>query len=188
MSVLSKFKDSSKELTKVSTIAICAMMLALRVVLGIFANFSLTVIPLQVVKVSLVFIPMMITGYMYGPVCAGIVAGAGDLLSYLIAPTSFGFLPAITACYILEGIIYGLCLYKTELELKYIIFAKAFDLIFCTLTLHSFMLQIHFYPDTPLYMIMLYRAAVLIPFAAIEVFFIWLMKPLLLRLKNSTNK
>ena len=188
MSVLTKFKDSSKELTKVSTIAICAMMLALRIVLGIFANFSLTVIPLQVVKISLVFIPLMITAYLYGPVCAGIVAGAGDILSFLIAPTALGFLPALTLCYILEGIIYGLCLYKTNLELKYIIYAKAFDLIFCTLTLNSLILQIHFYQTTPLYMIMLYRAAALIPFAVIEVFFVWLMKPLLIRVKETTNK
>ena len=169
MSYLKKFVDSSKELSKVQTIAVRAMMLALRVVLGMFANITLAFIPLPVVKIGFTFIPMMITAYLYGPVCAGVVAAMGDILSYLLAPTALGFNPAITLCYLLEGILYGLCLYKTELSLKNLIAAKAFDLALCTLTLHSYVLWVLFFSSSPFWLVLAYRAAVLVPCAALEI-------------------
>ena len=78
MSFFKKFADSSKELKDVRTLAVCAMMLALRIVLGIFSNFTLAIMPF--VKIGFTFIPIVITAYLYGPVCAAIVGGAGDIL------------------------------------------------------------------------------------------------------------
>lgn len=184
MSFLRKFADSSKELGKVQALAVCAMMLALRIVLGMFANLSLNFFPIPVVKINPTFIPIAITAYLFGPVCAGIVAGLGDILSYLIQPTAFGFTPGITACCILEGIIYGVFLYKSELSIKSIILAKVFDLVLCTLTLNSFVLWFLFFQSTPLYMVMLYRAAVLVPFAVIEVLVIRALKHPLEKIKK----
>ena len=184
MSFFRKFADSSKELTHVQGLAVCAMLLALRVVLGMFANFSLSFIPLPVVKISLTFIPIAIAGYLYGPVCAGVIAGLGDVLSYLLQPTALGFNPAITAVYILEGIIYGVGLYHTELKLKNLVITKVADLLLCTLTLNAWVLQILFFQSTPLYQILLWRAAVLVPFAAVEIGVILLMKPLLNRVRR----
>lgn len=176
MSFFKKFAASSKELGNVRALAVCAMMLALRVVLGMFANLSLNFFPIPVVKINPTFIPIAITAYLFGPVCSGIVAGVGDILSYLIQPTAFGFTPGITACCILEGVIYGVFLYKTDLNLKSIILAKVFDLLLCTLTLNSFVLWFLYFQTTPIYMVMLYRAAVLVPFAVIEVLVIRALK------------
>ena len=188
MSVLKKFSDSSKELSSVRTLAVCAMMLALRIVLGLFANFSLSFIPLPVIKISLTFIPVMLTGYLFGPVCAAVVAGAGDVFSYLLAPTALGFNPGITLCYIVEGLIYGICLYRSELKLSEVIIAKACDLLICTVTLHSFVLQLLFFPDIPLYTIMMYRSFVLVPMAILEVVLIMLMKKPLLKIQKQVHK
>lgn len=184
MSFLKKFADSSKELKNVRVLAACAMLLALRVVLGMFANFSLNFIPLPVVKISLTFIPIAIAGYLYGPVCAGVIAGLGDILSYLLQPTALGFNPGITVCYILEGVIYGVCLYRTELKIKDLVIAKVADLALCTLTLNSLVLKILFFQDVPFWQILLWRAAVLVPFAVIEIAVIRLAKPLLDRIKK----
>ena len=184
MSFFRKFADSSKELTNVRVLAVCAMMLALRVVLGMFANFSLNFIPLPVVKISLTFIPIAISGYLYGPVCAGLIAGLGDILSYLLQPTALGFNPGITICYIIEGIIYGVCLYQTDLKIKNLVIAKVADLALCTLTLNSFVLMVLFFQNVPFWQILLWRAAVLVPFAIIEIAVIRLMKQLLQRVKN----
>lgn len=169
MTYLRKFADSSRELGKITTIAVCAMMLALRVVLGMFANISLAFLPAPVVKISFTFLPLMITAFLFGPVCSGIVAAAGDILSYLLAPTALGFNPAITACYLLEGIIYGLLLYKTDLRLRHLILAKGFDLALCTLTIHTVVLYFMFFSYLPFYTVLAYRAAVLIPLAAAEI-------------------
>ena len=51
-----KFASSAKELGKVQGIAIIAMLLALRVVLGMFANIGLAFNPY--VKIGFTFLPM----------------------------------------------------------------------------------------------------------------------------------
>lgn len=188
MSYIRKFIDSSKELKKVQTIAVCAMMLALRIVLGMFANISLSFIPLPVIKISFSFIPLVLTGCLYGPVCAAIVACFGDVFSYLLAPTALGFNPAITMCYLLEGIIYGVCLYKTELKLSQLIFAKVLDLSLCTITLNGIVLHMLFFSSYPLYTVLLYRAAVLIPMGIVEVALLMLIRKPLLRIRKNVLK
>ena len=188
MSFIKKFSDSAKELSKVQAIAACAMMLALRIVLGIFANFSLSFIPLPVIKVSLTFIPVMLTGYLFGPVCAAVVAGAGDVFSYMLAPTALGFNPGITLCYIIEGLIYGVCLYHTELKLMNLIIAKAADLLICTVTLQSYVLQLLFFQNVPLYTIMMYRSFVLVPMAILEIVLILIIKKPLGNVQKQLHK
>ena len=180
MSILKKFALSSKELGHVQTIAVCAMMLALRVILGMFTNFTLAIMPF--VKIGFSFIPVVITAYLFGPVCAAIVSGAGDVLSLILAnPTAFSLNPALTACYIWEGILYGVVLYQSELKLKDIIIAKAAVLLLCSLPLNTLILSGMM--NIPYFTLLLYRAAVLVPFAVIEVLIIRLIKPLLNRIK-----
>ena len=180
MSLFERFKNSSKELSNVQALAVCAMMLALRVILGIFSNFTLAVMPY--VKIGFSFIPVVITAYLFGPVCAGIVSGAGDILSIIISnPTAFSLNPLLTLFYIWEGVIYGAVLYKHSLELKRIIIAKAAVLLLCTLPLNTIVISGLY--NIPYPTMLLYRAAVLIPFGAVEVLIIRAGKPLLERVK-----
>ena len=182
MSIIKKFAESSKELGHVQTLAVCAMLLALRVVLGIFSNFTLAIMPF--VKIGFSFIPIVIVAYLYGPVCAGIVSGAGDILSIIISnPTAFSMNPALTACYIWEGILYGLVLYQSDLSLKRIITAKALVLLLCALPLNTIVLSMMM--NLPYLTLLFYRAAVLVPFGVVEVLITrWIIKPLLERIKK----
>ena len=185
MKIFKKFADSAKELGKVQCLAVCSMMLALRIVFGIVGNVSLGFLPEPVVKVvALIFIPVAVTGYLYGPICAALVAGLGDIFSYLLQPTAFGFNPGITACYVIEGLIYGICLYHTEMKFKDLILTKALSLGLCTLPLQSYILYVLFSASIPYHMILFLRAAVLIPFAVIEIFVLRMMHPLLERVKK----
>ena len=181
MSYFKKFASSSRELSHVQTIAVCAMMLALRVVLGIFSNFTLAVMPF--VKIGFTFIPIVIVAYLYGPVCAAIVSGAGDILSIILAnPTAFSMNPALTACYIWEGVLWGVVLYQSELNIKDIIIAKAAVLVLCTLPLNTLVLSGMM--NIPYFTLLLYRAAVLVPFGVVEVLITrFIIKPLLMRIK-----
>ncbi|MBQ3331494.1 MAG: folate family ECF transporter S component [Ruminococcus sp.] len=181
MSYLKKFPDSSKELSHVQTIAVCAMMLALRVVLGIFSNFTLAFMPF--VKIGVTFIPIVLSAYLSGPVCAAVVSGAGDVLSIILAnPTAFSMNPALTACYIWEGILYGVILYESAFSIKEIIIAKAAVLILCALPLNTLILSGMM--QIPYFTLLLYRAAVLVPFGVIEVLITrFIIKPLLSRIK-----
>ena len=180
--IIEKLRDSSRELGSVKVLAVCAMLLALRIVLGIFSNFTLAVVPF--VKIGFSFIPVAVAAYLYGPVCTAVISGAGDVLSIIFAnPTAFSLNPAITACCVWEGMIYGFALYHGELSLKRVIIAKAAVLALCHLPLNT--LALSFLMGMPYLTLLLYRAAVLIPFAAVEVAIIMIMKKPLERIERT---
>lgn len=115
-----KFRSSAQELSSVKNISICAMMLALRVVIGYFANFSLAITPNA--KVGFAFLPVAIASMLLGPVCGMIVGGLGDIISFTLAPMG-GYFFGWTLNGMLAGLLYGLFLYKADgkLLLKLII-------------------------------------------------------------------
>ncbi len=165
-SFLLSFKKSSQNLSKIAPLCVCSMMLALRIVLGLFSNFTLSFMPF--VKIGFTFLPIVIVAYLYGPVCAGIVSGAGDILSIILAnPTAFSIMPGITLCYILEGIIFGVILFEKELSIKRIIITFLCVLLLCRLPLNT--LVLHTLMGIPYFELLLYRALVLVPFSAVEV-------------------
>lgn len=166
MSISEMFKKSSQNLSKIAPLCVCSMMLALRIVLGMFTNFTLSFMPF--VKIGFSFLPIVIVAYLYGPVCAAVVSGAGDILSIVLSnPTSFSIMPGITLCYVLEGIILGMVLYN-QASLKRIILAFVLALVLCRLPLNT--LVLHFMMGIPYLELMFYRAVILVPFAVVEVF------------------
>lgn len=134
-------KSSSKELTKIQGLTLCAMMLALRVVLGYFANATLAITP--DIKIGFGFLPVAITGILCGPVPAMIVGGMGDLLSFLIAPMGYYF-PGWTVSGILVGLLYGLFLYKSDCSLVRIIICEVVIGVFIEIALGSLWLLIQY--------------------------------------------
>lgn len=136
-----KFKDSAKELSKLQSLTVCAMMLALRVVLGYFSNIGLSLTP--DIKIGFNFLPVAIIGILCGPVPAMIVGGLGDLLSFLIAPMGFYF-PGWTVSGILAGLLYGLFLYKSRCSLLSIAVCEVIIGIFIEVALGSLWLLIQY--------------------------------------------
>lgn len=106
-----KFRDSAKELSSVKGVALCAMLLSLRVVVGYFANFSLAITPNA--KVGFAFLPIAIASMLFGPVCGMIVGGLGDIISFLLVPMG-GYFFGWTLNGILVGLLYGIFLYKAD--------------------------------------------------------------------------
>lgn len=109
-----KFVLSSRELQDVKKLSICAMLLALRVVVGYFSNALLAAYP--DIKIGFNFLPIAIAAMLLGPVAGGLVGGLGDILSFLIMPMG-SYFPGWTINGILVGILYGVFLYKTETKL-----------------------------------------------------------------------
>ena len=79
MSISKKFYNSFTELKSVKSLAMIAMLLALRIILGFTGNSTLPFFGNNV-KLSGAFLPIAITGSMFGPVPAMIVGMLGDLL------------------------------------------------------------------------------------------------------------
>ncbi len=103
--------SSVKELKSVLSLAISSMLTALNVVLGF-----LTIQPNEYLKFTFAFIPLSITGMLYGPIVGGLAGIAGDLLKFFIKPTGPYFL-GFTVSAFLNGFIYGLFFYKNKVTL-----------------------------------------------------------------------
>ncbi len=112
---LKKIPDSVFGLKNVRTLAAVAMLLALRIVLGMFANATLACFG-NTVKLSAAFIPIAVTGALFGPVPSALVGALGDVLSFIIAPTGGAYFPGFTISGLLTGLIYGIALYGERLS------------------------------------------------------------------------
>ena len=128
MNIIKQFKESALECKSVYSLAAIAMLLALRVVLGLFANATLPVFG-NTVKLSAAFLPIALAGAMFGPVPAMLVGALGDVLSYIVAPTGGAFFPGFTISGLLTGLIYGLALYKNQVTLPRVIIGWAVNML-----------------------------------------------------------
>lgn len=140
--IFRKFSESAKETASLKNLTICALMLALRIILGCFANVSLNFLPNT--KIGFSFLPIAIVAYLCGPIYGMIVGGLGDFLSWVIMPVG-GYFFGWTLNGILVGMLYGLFLYKTKdkLLLKLII-CEVIICLFVEMLLGSLWLNIQF--------------------------------------------
>lgn len=96
---------------KISIKKMCtlALLTALCACLALCATFRVG----NQIKISLKFIPVFVTGALYGPLAAGMVAAAGDLANSLIMPVG-PYLPQITAVEFLYGILFGVFFHRAR--------------------------------------------------------------------------
>ncbi len=122
MKQIRKIGESFFELKSVYALAGIAMLLALRIVLGIFANGTLPFFGNNV-KLSGAFLPIAIAGSMFGAVPGAIVGALGDILSFVVNPVGGSYFPGFTINGFLTGFIYGVFLYKNNITLSRVITA-----------------------------------------------------------------
>ena len=84
----------------------CALLIALTVILTKFLA-----IQTPALRISFSFIPIALTGMLFGPVNGLIVGGIADLLGVILFPNG-GFHPGFTLVAALTGLCYGLFLYQ----------------------------------------------------------------------------
>ncbi len=142
MNIKSSFSDSIKKLSSVKSLTLAGMLLALYVILGYMANFSLTILPMQ--KISLGFLPVSIAAISLGPIFSAIVGGLGDLISFIINPQGGAYFIGWTLNSAITGLIFGAFLYRGNFCLKNIIFARIINLVVTEIFLGSLWLNIQF--------------------------------------------
>lgn len=179
MSIIEKFKKSASELTRPQSLAVAAMLLALRVVLGYFSNLTLNFSPS--IKFSFSFLPLALCGALLGPSVGGIVGALGDIFSYILNPAGGAYFPGWTLNAALAGIIYGIFLYKNQVTLLRTIIAKVIIAIFVELALGTFWLYVQF--GMPYLVTLSSRAIKQLIFTPIEIAIIFALSKVLLRTK-----
>lgn len=111
-------KDGIKEMKRPKNLAVCAMLIALNVILGYFSiTFS------SYLRVGFGFITAPAAAYIFGPIAGGIVALLSDAASFVLKPTG-GFLFTYTLNTAVAGMIYGMLLYGRELTFKRVFLCK----------------------------------------------------------------
>lgn len=130
--MLKTFSDSYKELKKLKTLVITALLIAIGIILGQF-SIQLT----ETTKIGISFIATQMTANLFGPVVGGIMGGVADILKFIIKPTG-PFLIGYTISAILGPMIYGVMLYKKPISFWRILLSKVVVAIFINLLLGTF--------------------------------------------------
>lgn len=103
-SFFSMFAKSAKELTKIRTLTITGIFIAVSMVLEMYS------IDLPYAKINFAFLAIAVIGMLFGPT-VGFMAGLiCDVVGFMVHPTG-GFLPIYTLVAGVQGLIYGICLY-----------------------------------------------------------------------------
>ncbi len=116
MSYVKKLYNSLLELKSIYSLTATAMLLAIRVVLGFFANSTLAFFG-NTVKITGAFLPIAVTGKMFGPIPAALVGALGDIISFMLNPTGGAYFPGFTISGLITGLIYGFAFYQNKITI-----------------------------------------------------------------------
>ncbi len=84
------------------------MLIAIEIVLNRFLSINTLGL-----KIGFSFVPIVIAAMLFGPIKAGIIYGAADLIGALLFPIG-PYSPGFTASAVLMGVVFGLFLHKRE--------------------------------------------------------------------------
>lgn len=139
MTLKEKTLNSAKELSNLFSLTALAMLLALRIILGIFANSTMPMFG-NLVKISLNFLPIAVAATMFGPVGAALIGGLGDILAFFMNPAGGTYFPGFTLNGIITGLILGYFLYKNNVSVKTVIISWAINAVFVEVLLSGYWL------------------------------------------------
>ncbi len=129
--MISKFKNSVKELRSIQNLSLIAMFMAVWVVL-VLAVVQVS----DSVSISFEFIAVFLVGAMFGPFVGAIFGFFGDLMAYLVNPVgSFFVLYAVSV--MVDGLIYGVILYKNKFGVKRVVLCQIIRDVLTNLILNT---------------------------------------------------
>lgn len=136
-----KFIKSARLLREPQNLAVCGMLLALRIVIGYFSNLTLAISP--DIKIGFSFLPIAIAGILCGPVASGIIGALGDLFCFILAPMG-AYFPGWTINGLLVGLLYGMFLFECKRFMPSLVICEIVTGVFVEIILGSLWLYIQF--------------------------------------------
>lgn len=115
------------------------MLLALRIILGVFANSTMPLFG-NMVKISLNFLPIAVAAAMFGPIGAALIGGLGDVLSFFINSAGTTYFPGFTLNGVITGLILGYFLYKNNVSVKTVLISWAINAVFVEVIMSGYWL------------------------------------------------
>ncbi|KAJ51172.1 ECF transporter S component (folate family) [Clostridium tetanomorphum] len=112
-----------------------SLLVALQVLLTRFLG-----IETPIVRVSFGFLPLALSGILFGPLVGGICGALADIIGMLVFPKG-AYFPGFTVSTALSGVVYGFFLYKKPKNLFNILIAAIIITLFINLGLNTLWLS-----------------------------------------------
>lgn len=130
------FKDSARELKKISTLTVCGVLMALSIVMR---NMAINITP--DLRITFSFFGIMAIAMLYGPVVCVISNVGVDVIGYVLdGYKARDYNLGLLAVKIIIALIYGICLYKKTTGKSIIIsgiISRVIVVLLCNLVLNS---------------------------------------------------
>ncbi len=137
-SVGDSFRLSAREMKNTRALVGVAMLCAINIVIG---QFSITLSPTQ--KIGFSFLSVGVSGMLYGPVLTGMAGIINDLIKFLLKPTG-SFMIGFTLIEGLQGMFYGLFLYRHKISLPRVFLTRLFITVLLNLVMTPFFLWLYY--------------------------------------------
>lgn len=106
---LAIFQDSANEFGKVRTLTITGLFIGIYVIMESFFSLDIN----SFIKINFAFLALAIIGMLFGPCVSMPAAFLCDVIGFLMKPSG-GFLVVFTLIAMVNGLIYGIFLYKKQ--------------------------------------------------------------------------
>ena len=130
-------KYLAQELKTTSTLAVCAMLAALALILNSVASINIG----PYVKIGFSGIPNQIADYLFGPITGCLFAGVLDIVKFFIRPDG-PFFFRFTFNAMLAAFIYGCFYYKHKLTFRRVLIAKLVVVLIVNVLLNTLWLDL----------------------------------------------
>lgn len=132
----SKMKNIRIQIRDIRILVFIGLFISMDVILTRFLAFQTPII-----RVSFGFLPIALSGIMFGPVVGGVTAMISDIIGMIIAPRG-PYFPGFTVSAFLTGAIYGLFLHKKERSVIRVLLAVLVITVFVDSFLNTIWLMI----------------------------------------------
>jgi Protein of unknown function (DUF1393). len=148
--------------------------MGLLIALDVVAATFLT-IKTPFLKVGVSFIPVAMTGILFGPALGGVGAGLADILQYALFSMGMTYLPGITIDAVLSGAVYGFLLHGKKPSLVRCFLSSAINELIISGLFTTFWLYLAFPGQTffALFLTRIVKSLVMTPIEAVVLYGLW---------------
>ena len=131
-----RFLTSLHDLRQTRTLAACAMLLAMEVVLNLYVSVPIG----QTIRISFGYLCVAAAGALFGPVPAIACGALGDIIGHVLKPLG-AYFPGFTLSAMIGGAVYAVTFYQKPVTIVRVVIAQAVVDIGVNLLLNTLWLQ-----------------------------------------------
>ena len=172
------------EKLKLQDMVLIAMFGAIAIILGMY---PFTLMIGKSFKITFSQISNTLVSGFYGPIVGGFFGGILDIIKFFVNPTG-SFFPGFTISGIVNGVIFGLILYKKPISIKRMLLAKIISSVIVDILMNTYWLTLLYGTDFIAILPMrLLKTAIMLPVDTILMFLIMSRVAAFFKKKNYTT-